>query len=145
MYNGAPMRVSTWMVVGALLVVVMVGVKLMQPKPPPPPASLWPALPKSGFISGRLATAEDGQKGNAVFVGKGPGRAALPVKIPQYAYRVDGSGKYPGIILQAEEMEHMRVVGFIRLGATKPEVGGLEEFELLGKEPPPGNPMEPVK
>jgi len=49
----------------------------------------WPALPTTGFISGRPATDKDVADGNAVFVLRAYGIAfgkPLDVTIPQYAY-----------------------------------------------------------
>src|SRR5258708_37652040 len=70
----------------------------------------WPALPKQGFISGRVATPADVAAGNAVFSaavgGGGVGKSTpLRIQIPQYAYYKEGGTKIPGIVLQAERVD----------------------------------------
>ena len=55
----------------------------------------WPALPSTGFVSGRAATKQDVERGDAAFAlesnGKAEGRP-LDVKIPQYALLRDEKG-----------------------------------------------------
>ena len=101
--------------------------------------SQWPALPKTGFISGRPATKQDVAEGNAVFVaekdGKGIG-TALPIQIPQYAYWDDGKGhQVPVIVVQAEVANGMELFGILMAS------GGYSaclrrELTLLGQTAP---------
>ena len=122
----------------AMLAVLLLGPAACN-RAPAPAASTWPALPKSGFVRGRVATLDDVKKGDAVFAIP-TGSVRLNMTIPQYAYRVDGNEKQAGIIVQAEEVPHQRLVGFRPLGSGKAEMLGIEQVELLGKDPPPGTP-----
>jgi hypothetical protein len=105
----------------------------------------WPALPKQGFISGRVATPADLAAGNAVFSGAVVGGAAgkstpLRFQIPQYAYYKEGGTKIPVIVLQAERVDIQKQDGEIvqmpLVGALKPDgrkvIGLVTSFELLG-------------
>jgi hypothetical protein len=74
----------------------------------------WPALPKQGFISGRTATRSDVAAGNAVFVPEIGGVSAgrpLIIVIPQYAYYKEANKRTPAIIVQAEEVQGMKMLG----------------------------------
>jgi len=99
----------------------------------------WPALPSQGFISGRAATPQDVAAGNAVFVAQKDGRAIgnpIPITIPQYAYWTNEAGaRVPVIVVQAEEADGMRVLGFREVGG-KAHVGTERELKLLGITPP---------
>jgi len=113
-----------------LLIVAGAGVNAQE--------EVWPSLPKQGFISGRTATRADVAAGNAVFVpevgGVSVGRP-LAIVIPQYAYYKEGGNKAPVIIIQAEEVQGMKMLGARRANG-KHVVGLLENFELLGRAPP---------
>ncbi|MFZ1989346.1 MAG: hypothetical protein WAW96_06185, partial [Alphaproteobacteria bacterium] len=78
-------------------------------------ASAWPPLPRSGFISGRAATAEDVGAGNAVFVAAVGGVVIgkpLTISIPQYVYFTDKQGnRIPAILVQAEEARGIQMCG----------------------------------
>src|SRR5258707_7537117 len=70
----------------------------------------WPALPKQGFISGRVATPADVAAGNAVFSaavrGGGVGQSTpLRIQIPQYADHNDGRAKISVILLPSERVD----------------------------------------
>jgi hypothetical protein len=98
----------------------------------------WPQLPVTGFISGRAATFQDIQDGNAVFVTKVDGAATgrpLAVTIPQYAYYTNGGKKVPVVIVQAEEDNGMQLFGF-RDAAGAEYVASGPELELLGASHP---------
>lgn len=104
----------------------------------------WPALPKQGFISGRVATPGDVAAGNGVFSGAVTGGAGkstpLRIQIPQYAYYKENGKKIPTIVLQAERIDITKpggeVVQMMLVGAVKLEggkvIGLLTNFELLG-------------
>ncbi|MSP60796.1 MAG: hypothetical protein EXR72_10730 [Myxococcales bacterium] len=102
----------------------------------------WPALPVSGFISGRAATNADVEAGNAVFALKTEGDRPMgvPVKIaiPQYAIHMDAeTGKgTPGFIIQAEKGGEITIVGFLQLPERTTLMGTLAEFKLLGTKTP---------
>jgi hypothetical protein len=83
-------------------------------------AQSWPALPGSGFISGRPASERDISDGNAIFVLKSndlPIGKPLQITIPQYAYLVEEGGKRTRVILvQAEEANGVKLFGIRDLG-----------------------------
>ena len=101
---------------------------------------MWPELPKKGFVSGRPATQDDIDTGNAVFVLESAGKAigkSLDITIPQYAFHVDKKTgeRTPGIIIQAEQARGNKIVGMRTFYGT--EIAGLlGEYELLGTERP---------
>jgi len=98
----------------------------------------WPPLPNEGFIKGRTATPADVAAGRAVFAPQAGGASVgkpLAIAIPQYAYYKEGGKKTPVIVVQAEEVQGMRMVG-ARLASGKAVVGLLQNFDLLGKVPP---------
>jgi len=99
----------------------------------------WPALPHSGFISGRAATVADIDAGNAVFVaavnnvviGK-----PIAIPIPQYVYLTGAQGgMIPAILVQAEEARGKQLCG-VRDFSGQEHVVTLPELRLLGKTPP---------
>ena len=100
----------------------------------------WPALPKSGFISGRTATEADLKRGDAVFLslidGK-PSGAPAPVRVPQYAYLVEENGKRrrPVVIVQAEINERGTFLG-MRDADGHEYVATEAEIVLLGSKHP---------
>ena len=98
----------------------------------------WPDLPSSGFISGRYATPEDVENGDAAFsaVSDGvPKGTPIAIEIPQFAYHIDETGaKTPVIVIQAESAGGLDIVG-ARYFDESELVGTLPEFELLGKNP----------
>jgi hypothetical protein len=69
----------------------------------------------SGFLAGRAATEKDVQDGNAVFVAKIDGVIVgkpSAVTIPQYAFWSSPNGKVLVVIVQAEDVNGMRLFGF---------------------------------
>ena len=115
---------------GVLLVASAAGVNAQ--------GEAWPPLPKQGFISGRTATRADVAAGNAVFVPEIGGVSAgrpLAIVLPQYAYYKEENKRTPAIVVQAEEVRGMKMLG-ARFANGKHVVGLLENFELLGKIPP---------
>lgn len=94
----------------------------------------WPALPKTEFISGRVATLKDIDVKKAAFVSESGGKPVgkpLKMKIPQYAYYIENKKKIPVIVIQAEEVRGQNVIGARRLDG-KEVIGALPEFKLLG-------------
>ena len=97
---------------------------------------LWPALPKTGFISGKAATQADVDAGNAVFaaqVGSEIIGKPINITIPQYAYHLEKGKRIRVIIIQAEEAQGQKIIG-AKIIAGGELVGLLNEFELLGIE-----------
>ncbi|MBB3656654.1 hypothetical protein FHX15_001882 [Rhizobium sp. BK650] len=95
-------------------------------------AAKWPALPNSGFLTGRGAAPEDVDNGTAIFAtgqdGEGYGKP-LDIRIPQYGY-FRQENKYV-IILQAEKYDGQSIIGAETFDGKK-VVGLLDEFDLLG-------------
>jgi hypothetical protein len=99
----------------------------------------WPALPASGFISGRAANDKDIADGNAIFALRsygGPFGKPLDVVVPQYAYlKRRGQTPVPVIVVQAEEGKHIKVFG-VRGFDGKASTARDTELQLLGTNPP---------
>ena len=102
-------------------------------------AQSWPALPTSGFISSRPATAKDVADGNAVFVLRAygvPFGKPLDVTIPQYAYLTKrGQQPVPVIVVQAEQGKGIKIFG-VRDRSGKAATARESEVRLLGTNPP---------
>lgn len=99
----------------------------------------WPALPKSGFVSGRLATEADLKRGAAVFLslidGKPSGRPAR-VLIPQFAHLIDERGvKLPVVVVQAETGERGTLFG-VKDAKGNEYIATESEVVLLGASHP---------
>ena len=99
----------------------------------------WPALPKSGFITGRVATEADIKRGDAVFLslidGK-PEGAPAAIPIPQYAYLIGQDGKRrPVVVVQAQTNERGTFLG-MRDVKGEQYVATREEVLLLGSTHP---------
>jgi|Deesub1362B_J571_1020462.scaffolds.fasta_scaffold07509_2 hypothetical protein len=78
-------------------------------------AGEWPPLPKSGFVSGRLATEADLKRGDAVFLslvdGK-PSGSPAPISVPQFAHLiVDNGARRAVVVIQAEKNEQGTLFG----------------------------------
>lgn len=101
----------------------------------------WPVLPQTCFVSGRPATVADVKAGCAVFVATSNGRPVgkpLDIEIPQYAIHTDRKtgNKTRVIVIQAEEAEGMKVVGYEIVGTRRKVVDVLASLVLLGSEKP---------
>jgi len=101
----------------------------------------WPELPSSGFVSGRFATEEDVEAGNAAFVLKAGNDYVgkpLTLEIPQYAIHTDPESgtKTAGILIQAESAGDQQLVGLLVLRDDSFLAGTLPEFQLLGVRKP---------
>ena len=99
----------------------------------------WPALPKSGFITGRAANETDLKRGDAVFLtvtGGKPDGAAAPIRIPQYGLLVEKNGKRrPVVVVQAETNERGTFLG-MRDANAETYVATEGEVLLLGSAHP---------
>src|SRR5258706_2065655 len=99
----------------------------------------WPSLPHEGFISGRPATVQDVNEGNAIFVAKIADVAVgkpIQIRIPQYAYWTSETGKrVPVIVVQAEEANGFKLFGIRDASGKEYGCTGLE-LTLLGTMPP---------
>jgi hypothetical protein len=101
-------------------------------------STMWPPLPKQGFVVGRAATQADIAAGNAAFVAAVGGVTIgkpLPLAIPQYAYYRNGTDKIPVVVIQAEEAQGKKLIG-ARLVTGEEVVGLISDFELLGTDRP---------
>jgi len=102
-------------------------------------AQAWPALPATGFVSGRPATDQDVADGNALFVLKAHGRyfgKAVDIVIPQYAYLLNkGDKPVPVIVVQAEQERSIKLFG-VRAPSGEVFVVKEPELRLLGAKPP---------
>ena len=101
----------------------------------------WPDLPVEGYITGRPATTEDVEAGNAVFsmkvddqyVGK-----PVDIPIPQYAFLLDDEtgNKEPVIVVQAENNGEITAIGYIRIRDGEIGIASIEEFRFIGRDKP---------
>ena len=102
-------------------------------------AQSWPALPATGFISGRPATDKDVSDGNALFVLKAHGHyfgKPVDIVIPQYAYLLNkGDKPVPVIVVQAEQERSIKLFG-VRAPNGEVFVVKAPELQLLGAKPP---------
>ena len=101
-------------------------------------ATVWPALPTTGFISGRVATDADVIAGRAAFsTGGTPGQVApMTLTIPQYAcWTSEDAGRQPVILIQAESGPPGDIVG-LRTPRGEDIVALLPEIKLLGQQRP---------
>jgi len=101
----------------------------------------WPDLADFQVVIGRPATEADVNAGKAVFVIRHGGVLAgrpLPIKLPQYAYHIDGETKKrtPCILIQAEEAAGRRLGGCRTLPDDSLLAGFIEEFQLIGTVKP---------
>ena len=129
----------------SLIVACAKPVPQQQPSHPAPSVApdapvKWPPLPTSGFVSGRAATSEDAAAGRAAFsaqAGDAVIGTPLAITVPQYAYHTDEAGKRtPGILIQAEEVRGVHIVGFQPLGREELLAVPESEVELLGTTVP---------
>lgn len=103
---------------------------------------VWPDLPKTGYIVGRVATAEDVKAGNAAFAAVGKNgeslSKAIPLEIPQYAWHIESPKglETPIIVIQAEDTPVGKVIGYRVVGGSRLGVCLLAEVRLLGRKKP---------
>lgn len=102
--------------------------------------STWPQLPTSGFVYGRIATQDDLNKGNGVFLfevgGQTMTKPTQKVQIPQYAYlKEKGGNRRPVVVVQAELLDGDLTLG-LRDADGKEYIAAGEEVELLGTSHP---------
>ena len=99
---------------------------------------VWPPLPAHGFVAGRSATRADVENGRAAFCAAMAGREIgrpIPAVIPQDAMHVDETGKRTaGIVIQAEQVGPLRIIGFKPLTDSELLVATEAEFEFLGTQ-----------
>jgi len=120
--------------IAALLASMAISAASAQTSPP-----AWPALPATGFVSGRPATDQDVADGNAVFVLREfstPFGKPMDIAIPQYAYLTRrGQMPVPVIVIQAEIGKGLKFFG-VRDLAGKTSTARDYELQLLGTTPP---------
>jgi len=124
------LKLATLWIVSVALVVLGVSAALAQ---------AWPALPATGFVSGRPATDQDVTAGNALFVLKAHGHyfgKPVDIVIPQYAYLLNkGDKPVPVIVVQAEQERSIKLFG-VRASNGEVFVVKEPELRLLGAKPP---------
>ncbi len=101
-------------------------------------ATVWPDLPTTGFITGRVATDADVMAGNAAFAtGGAPGQVKpMTLRIPQYAcWSSEDAGRQRVILIQAETGPMGDMVG-LRTPRGEEIVATLPEVQLLGQQRP---------
>ena len=99
---------------------------------------VWPELPKTGYISHRVASIRDIDLGDAVFVTKTEGFEGqfVDIAIPQYAYLLRDGSQEPVIVVQAEYGPGgVKVLGAKTLKGEA-IVALFDEFEFLGTDTP---------
>jgi hypothetical protein len=91
-------------------------------------------------VSGRVATNDDVQAGNAAFAIQNSDSKPIRVMIPQYAiyFDRDTGKKVPVILIQAEDKAGAKLAGFRIVGGHGVGVGAclLSELQLLGTKRP---------
>ena len=96
----------------------------------------WPSLAELPHISGRPATEKDIDAGRATFLLGSEGTSKgnpMTIQIPQYAWHAqEGDPKVPVIIIQAESLDGMDVLGVYEFQSGQYGVGLIQEFTLLG-------------
>lgn len=99
---------------------------------------IFPPLPTKGFVSGRIATQADVEKGDAAFASLPEQhivRHVMPLPVPQYAIFRGGEKSRVVFVIQIE-----KVNGKVTIGARYPEggealIGTTKHFSLLGTSP----------
>lgn len=101
-------------------------------------ATPWPELTRVGHVSGRVATDDDVQAGNAAFAIQNSDSKPIRVTIPQYAIYLDRDTgkKVPVILIQAEDKEGAKLAGFRIVGSHGVGACLLSELQLLGTKRP---------
>lgn len=123
----------------ALAPLTFLGLALALSPGPAAAQTAWPGLPTDHFMTGRAATQQDVQDGNALFaLAAEASPTPLELEIPQYAvHRNSDTGEDEGVIvLQAESASGQRVVGYVRVQDQQLGVDVIESFELLGTSVP---------
>ena len=98
----------------------------------------WPDLARVGHVSGRVATNDDVQAGNAAFAIQNSDSKPIRVTIPQYAIYLDRDTgkKVPVILIQAEDKAGSKLAGFRIVGSHGVGACLLDELQLLGTKRP---------
>ncbi len=102
-------------------------------------ATAWPPLPTTGYISGRVATAADVQRGNAVFAAcVGVVGQTLHFAIPQYALWHDplSDSIKRVFVVEAEWFEGDSMFGLRQIPSGKDAMATIADVQLLGQTPP---------
>jgi hypothetical protein len=102
---------------------------------------VWAKLSEFPSFRNRLATQEDINAGRAAFLvpgQRGPAGKPMDLEVPQYAYHVGKEKriKIPGILIQAVEVNGVKIVAFASLPDRKFHIATIDEFQLLGVQSP---------
>lgn len=100
---------------------------------------IWPELPESGFIKGKLAASDNYVDRNTSFFSTSDGNTNSPnedlMYIPQYAiHKKSKLLKIPCIIIQAEGTGRAYLIGYKNLINGENGTGWYNEFRFLGNQ-----------
>ena len=102
-------------------------------------ATAWPSLPRTGYLSGRVATAADVRSGNAVFAAcVGVVGQPLHIAIPQYGLWHDPltDSVERVLVVEAEWFEGDSMFGLRQIPSGKAAMAAIANLTLLGQTPP---------
>jgi hypothetical protein len=117
----------------ALLIRLRTLLGPVAPPPQSPDRAIWPDLPVHNFVSGRSASIDDAQRGDAAFSMDGKGKGPLPIAIPQYVSWRDADGvDHAMILIQAEQAPDGTSIVGLRSFHGEETVATLPEITLLG-------------
>lgn len=100
---------------------------------------MWPNLSNIGHIKGRVATEDDVNKGNAVFILESEGQSIgnpIDIELPQYGFMIDEDTKEKTacVIIQAEWADDKKYLGAYDFKTEQFMMGFHSDFVLLGTE-----------
>lgn len=98
---------------------------------------VWPELPQSGSVKGRLAMSDDTAKNSSFFSSSNENNNLTKedIIIPQYAiHKKSKFLKIPCIIIQAEGNGRAYLIGYKNLINGENGTGWVNEFKFLGKQ-----------
>jgi len=98
----------------------------------------YPPLPTEGFVTGRIATQEDVNNGNAAFATlpeQKVVRQAVPIPVPQYAVYRGGQKHELMFVIQVEKVNGKVTIGARPVEGGDVVIGTPTDFMLLGNTP----------
>ena len=99
----------------------------------------WPSLKEIPFVSGRVATEDDINRGAAVFLLQSEGvniGTPIDIELPQYAthYDEESGVKTNVVLIQAENADNYEYYGAYTFEDGGYFIGYSDEFTLLGND-----------
>ncbi|WP_081367574.1 hypothetical protein [Alteromonas mediterranea] len=99
----------------------------------------WPSLKEIPFVSGRVATEDDINRGAAVFLLQSEGvniGTPIDIELPQYAthYDEESGVKTNVVLIQAEKADNYEYYGAYTFEDGGYLIGYSDEFTLLGND-----------